>query len=64
MNTGQSLEDQLGASIYVVCNQGSVAYSAIVEESGARLLTEPSHDLLVQVSAVEISEFIEGFQAA
>ncbi|SHH09284.1 protein of unknown function [Cognatiyoonia sediminum] len=63
-STGQSLEDQLGASIYVVCNQGSVAYSAIVEESGARLLTEPSHDLLVQVSAVEISEFIEGLQAA
>ena len=63
-SSGRGADDELGASIYVVCNQGEVAYSAVVEESGARLLSEPSHDVLAQVAGDEISEFIEGLQAA
>ena len=62
--TDQSLEGQLGASFYIVCNQGSITYSAIVEQSGARLLIEPSNEPLAQVTAVEISDFIESLQAA
>ena len=62
-STGRDEDGNFGASFYVVANRGTVALSAIVEHGGARLLSEPEHTELVQVSDAEIAEFTETLKA-
>ena len=53
----------LGASIFVVVNNAAQAYTAIIEEVGCRLLSEPTHDELVQVTAQELASYVAALAA-
>ena len=53
----------LGTSIFMIANKGTAAFSAVIDENGAKLLAEPSHDLLVEMPRAEISDYIDQFQA-
>lgn len=54
----------LGVSVFVVANKGTSAFSAIVDEDGARLLVEPSHEVLVEMSRAALSSYIDDLQTA
>ena len=53
----------IGTSIFVIANKGTAAFSAVIDENGAKLLAEPSHDLLVELPRAEISGYIDQLQA-
>lgn len=62
-SAGPDAKGQIGVSILVVANDAKRAFSVVVEESGARLLAEPSHNQIAIVSANDIRSHMAAHQA-
>lgn len=63
-SVGSNQQGKIGASIFVVANQAKSAFSAVVEEDGARLLAEPSHKQLARIERAEITKYMDVLKAS
>lgn len=54
-SAGPGLDGTLRATIYIVANDASEAFTMRVSEKSAQLLAEPSHELLSEATAAEIA---------
>lgn len=54
----------IGASLFLVADKGQVAYTAVIDTNGARLLSEPEHEIQAVISATELADHIEKISEA
>ncbi|MFD0979697.1 DMP19 family protein [Tropicimonas aquimaris] len=63
-SVGKGDTGKLGMTLLIVTDKASRAFCAAVEADGARLLSEPDHDVLVTATRAEISAHAEKFAQA